>query len=227
MPPQYREISHKNVSTRCNILSFRRRESGMLISRFLGRSCEKRRGRSAPPPLPLRIESTSGPVNDIIRRRDENSTRTGPRCTHGVYTCGNVYRFKKRSHHPLFLFHPDRGIDIPDHPDLFLDVGPPLWNRVYRLPFRFRSRLTDDTPQKIENGIWFRGEMRLHGMAKMFSKEMDQDAILDRSLSTWRWEIEISVVSYCSIILFYPPTFTFSFARRWMKKGVWWKSREN
>lgn len=124
MPLQYREISHKNVSTRCNILSFRRRESGMLISRFLGRSCEKRRGRFAPPPLPLRIESTSGPVNDIIRRRDENSTRTGPRCTHGVYTCANVYRFKKRSHHPLFLFHPDRGIDIPDHPDLFLDVGP-------------------------------------------------------------------------------------------------------
>lgn len=227
MPPQYREISHKNVSTRCNILSFRRRESGMLISRFLGRSCEKRRGRS--PPLLFFFESNRLPVPWTISSVDATRIRRGlALVAHiGVFTCANVYRFKKRSHHPLFLFHPDRGIDIPDHPDLFLDVGPPLWNRVYRLPFRFRSRLTDDTPQKIENGIWFRGEMRLHGMAKMFSKEMDQDAILDRSLSTWRWEIEISVVSYCSIILFYPPTFTFSFAWRWMKKGVWWKSREN
>lgn len=126
---------------------------GCLSRDFLVARARSGAGDLLSSPLPLRIESTSGPVNDIIRRRDENSTRTGPRCTHGVYTCANVYRFKKRSHHPLFLFHPDRGIDIPDHPDLFLDVGPPLWNRVYRLPFRFRSRLTDDTPQKIENGI--------------------------------------------------------------------------
>lgn len=189
------------------------------------------RARSGAEDLPP-SSSSSNRIDFRSRERYHPSTRREfdedwPSLHTRVYTCANVYRFKKRSHHPLFLFHPDRGIDIPDHPDLFLDVGPPLWNRVYRLPFRFRSRLTDDTPQKIENGIWFRGEMRLHGMAKMFSKEMDQDAILDRSLSTWRWEIEISVVSYCSIILFYPPTFTFSFARRWMKKGVWWKSREN
>lgn len=200
MSPQYREISHKNVSTRCNILSFRRRESGMLISRFLGRSCEKRRGRF---PLLLLLlflfESNRLPVPWTISSVDATRIRreAGPRCTRGVYTCAHVYRFKKRPHRPLFLFPPafpaHRGIDIPNHPDFpfFLDVGPPLWNRVYRppfLPFRFRSRLTDDTPQKIENGIWFRGEMRLHGMTKMPGKEMDQDGSsspLDVTVRDW------------------------------------------
>lgn len=45
----------------------------MLISRFLDRSCEKPASSVGGFPLPLRIESTSGPVNGIIRRRDENS----------------------------------------------------------------------------------------------------------------------------------------------------------
>lgn len=75
MPPQYREISHKNVSTRCNILSFRRRESGMLISRFLGRSCEKRRGRS--PPLLFLFESNRLPVPWTISSVDATRIRRG------------------------------------------------------------------------------------------------------------------------------------------------------
>lgn len=74
-------------------------------------------GPPSPPSLPLRIESTSGPVNDIIRWRDENSMRAVPHtgCTR-ARTCIGL---KKRSRHPLFL----RGIDIPN---LFLDIVPQL-----------------------------------------------------------------------------------------------------
>lgn len=119
------------------------------------------------------------------------------RPTHGVYTCAHVYRFKKTV--PSSPFSSRNRYSEP-----FFGHRPTAFETAFIvlrffLPFRFGSRLTDDTPQKIENGIWFRGEMRLHGMAKTPAKEMDQDAILDGSLSTWRWEIEIS---YCSIILF-------------------------
>ena len=119
IPPQYREISHKNVSTRCDILSFRRRESGMLISRFLGRSCEKRRGGSSF----SSFSSSSNRIDFRSRERYHPSTRREfdeGRPTHvGCTRARTCIGLKKRSRHPLFL----RGIDIPN---LFLDIVPQL-----------------------------------------------------------------------------------------------------
>lgn len=143
------------------------------------------------------FESNRLPVPWTISSVDATRIRRGPSHTRGVYTCAHVYRFKKTV--PSSPFSSRNRYSEP-----FFGRRPTAFETAFIvlrffLPFRFGSRLTNDTPQKIENGIWFRGEMRLHGMAKTSAKEMDQDAILDGSLSTWRWEIEIS---YCSIILF-------------------------
>lgn len=148
MPPQYREISHKNVSTRCDILSFRRRESGMLISRFLGRSCEKRRGGSS---SSSSSSSSSNRIDFRSRERYHPSTRREfdeGRPTHGMYTCAHVYRFKKT---------------VPSSPfssrnrysESFFGRRPTAFETAFIvlrffLPFRFGSRLTDDRKLRME-----------------------------------------------------------------------------
>lgn len=102
-------------------------------------------GPPSPPSLPLRIESTSGPVNDIIRWRDENSMRAVPHtgCTR-ARTCIGL---KKRSRHPLFL----RGIDIPN---LFLDVVPPLLKPRLSSSVSFFRSDSDRGWPTIENWEW-------------------------------------------------------------------------
>lgn len=178
MSPQCREISHKKMFPPDVISSHF--DAGMLISRFLGRSCEKR-----PPPPLGRIESTSGPVNDIIRRRDENSTRG-----QSAHTCAHVYRFKKRSHHPLFL-STTRISEESIFPPPFLDAGRAIHRRPrlsssVSLPFRFGSRLA--ARHAAENWEWNLILRRdaVHGMAKM--QEMDQDAL---SLSPWSFPFDV------------------------------------